>query len=33
LIRLALWCLVFLGFRRCLGVNGPKFGPTFSAIV
>ena len=29
LIRLALWSLVFPGFRWCLGVNGPKFGPNF----
>jgi hypothetical protein len=27
--RLALWYLVFLGFRPRLGVSGPKFGPKF----
>jgi hypothetical protein len=29
LIRLALWSLVLFGFRCCLGVNGPKYGPNF----
>jgi hypothetical protein len=29
---LALWALVFPGFRWCLGVNGPKFGPKFPAL-
>lgn len=29
LVFLALWCVLFLGFPWCLGVNGPNFGPKF----
>jgi hypothetical protein len=33
LIRLALWSVALAGFALCLGLDGPKFGPTLSAAI